>query len=67
MDLSLERISHAYGDTEVLRDISLEVQSEEIVCLVGPSGCGKSTLLRLIGGLEKPSAGRVLQLGGAPE
>ena len=51
MDLSLERISHAYGDTEVLRDISLEVQSEEIVCLVGPSGCGKSTLLRLIGGL----------------
>ena len=67
MDLSLERISHAYGDTEVLRDISLEVQSEEIVCLVGPSGCGKSTLLRLIGGLEKPSAGRVLQLGEAPE
>jgi ABC-type branched-subunit amino acid transport system ATPase component len=29
MDLSLERISHAYGDTEVLRDISLEVKSEE--------------------------------------
>ena len=67
MDLSLERISHSYGDTEVLRDISLEVKSDEIVCLVGPSGCGKSTLLRLVGGLEKPSAGRVLQLGEVPE
>lgn len=67
MDLSLERISHSYGETEVLRDISLEVRSEEIVCLVGPSGCGKSTLLRLVGGLEKPSDGRVLLLGEAPQ
>lgn len=67
MDLSLERISHSYGGTEVLRDISLEVASDEIVCLVGPSGCGKSTLLRLVGGLEKPTSGRVLQIGEAPE
>lgn len=67
MDIQLDGISHAYGETEVLRDISLDVASGQIVCLVGPSGCGKSTLLRFLGGLERPSAGRVLQLGTPPE
>ena len=67
MDIRLDAISHAYGETEVLRDISLEVPSGRIVCLVGPSGCGKSTLLRFIGGLERPGSGRVLQLGEPPE
>jgi len=67
MDIRLDGISHAYGETEVLRDISLDVASGQIVCLVGPSGCGKSTLLRFLGGLERPSAGRVLQLGTPPE
>jgi NitT/TauT family transport system ATP-binding protein len=66
MDLRLDSISHSYGETEVLRGISLEVPSGCIVCLVGPSGCGKSTLLRFIGGLERPTAGRVLQLGDPP-
>lgn len=67
MDIRLDAISHSYGDTEVLRDISLDIPTGKIVCLVGPSGCGKSTLLRLLGGLERPSAGRVLQLGLPPE
>ena len=67
MDIQLQNISHAYGTTEVLNDISLEVSSGQIVCLVGPSGCGKSTLLRFLGGLERPNKGRVLQLGEAPE
>lgn len=67
MDIRLDEISHSYGDTEVLRDISLDIPDGKIVCLVGPSGCGKSTLLRLIGGLERPSKGRVLQLGSPPE
>ncbi|MGC9370853.1 MAG: ABC transporter ATP-binding protein [Paracoccaceae bacterium] len=67
MDIRLENISHVYGETEVLRDISLEIPSGKIVCLVGPSGCGKSTLLRFIGGLERPTGGRVLQLGAPPE
>ncbi|MBW3244270.1 ABC transporter ATP-binding protein [Epibacterium sp. DP7N7-1] len=67
MDIRLDGISHSYGETEVLRDISLDVASGQIICLVGPSGCGKSTLLRFLGGLERPSAGRVLQLGTPPE
>lgn len=67
MDLRLEQVSHRYGDVEVVRDISLEIPSGQIVCIVGPSGCGKSTLLRLLGGLERPTAGEVLQVGEPPE
>ncbi|MEO1490651.1 MAG: ABC transporter ATP-binding protein [Pseudomonadota bacterium] len=67
MDIRLTAISHSYGATEVLRDISLDIPSGQIVCLVGPSGCGKSTLLRFIGGLERPSRGEVLQMGAPPD
>jgi NitT/TauT family transport system ATP-binding protein len=44
----------------VLHDISLAIQSGEVVCVLGPSGCGKSTLLRILTGLSQPSAGAVL-------
>lgn len=67
MDIRLDDISHSYDDFEVLRNISLDIPSGQIVCIVGPSGCGKSTLLRFIGGLERPSSGRVVQLGDPPE
>jgi NitT/TauT family transport system ATP-binding protein len=43
----------------VLEDIQLEVADGEFVCLLGPSGCGKSTLLNIVGGFERPDAGRV--------
>ena len=66
MDLTLENVTHRYGDVPVLQDISLRIPAGEILCIIGPSGCGKSTLLRLIGGLEQPDAGRVLQLGKPP-
>jgi len=66
VDIRLSGISHLYDGTEVLRDISLEVPSGKIVCIVGPSGCGKSTLLRLIGGLERAAHGEVLQIGAPP-
>jgi NitT/TauT family transport system ATP-binding protein len=66
MRLSLDGVSHAYGPTEVVRDITLTVPDGEIVCLIGPSGCGKSTLLRFLGGLERPSEGQVLQIGEPP-
>ena len=66
MDLRLEGISHNYGSLKVLESIDLAIEHGKILCVVGPSGCGKSTLLRLIGGLERPSAGQVMQIGEAP-
>ena len=66
MDLRLAGVSHTYGETEVLRDVNLDIPSGQIVCIVGPSGCGKSTLLRMLGGLEQPTSGQVLQLGTPP-
>jgi NitT/TauT family transport system ATP-binding protein len=67
MDIELHGIAHAYGKSEVLRDITLTIPNGQIVCIVGPSGCGKSTLLRLIGGLEMATLGEVLQVGEPPQ
>jgi len=67
MDIRLSGVGHFYDEFEVMRDISLDIPSGKIVCIVGPSGCGKSTLLRIIGGLERPTKGEVLQMGDAPK
>ncbi|KPU27678.1 ABC transporter [Caloranaerobacter sp. TR13] len=48
------------GETEAIKDLSLDIYHGEIVVLVGPSGCGKSTLLSIIAGLLKPSKGKVV-------
>jgi NitT/TauT family transport system ATP-binding protein len=66
MDLVIDNITHRYGQTDVLENINFELKSGEIVCIIGPSGCGKSTLLRFIGGLERPTSGRVLIAGEPP-
>ena len=49
--------------TEVLRELSIEVQSGELTLVSGPSGCGKSTLLAILSGLLRPDSGRALALG----
>lgn len=61
--LEIQGVSQGFGDVDVLRDITLSVESGEIACLLGPSGCGKTTLFHVISGLTAPCAGRVL-LGG---
>lgn len=48
-----------FGSSEVLRDVSLDVEAHETVALLGPSGCGKTTLLRSIAGLERLDAGTI--------
>ncbi|MBO0910605.1 MAG: ABC transporter ATP-binding protein [Acidobacteria bacterium] len=63
--LSLRAVSLSYatnskGRLIALKDINLEVQPGEFLCIVGPSGCGKSTLLHLIAGLHRQTAGEVL-------
>jgi iron(III) transport system ATP-binding protein len=58
--LSFDRITHRYGDITAVRDVSLEIEPGEIVCLLGRSGCGKTTLLRLAAGVEEPTQGRIL-------
>jgi len=52
-------IHKAYGETEVLRGVSIDVAPGEVVVIIGPSGTGKSTLLRCINQLTKPDKGRV--------
>jgi len=55
----LDNVSHSYGETAVLHNLSLEVKPGELVVLVGPSGCGKTTLLNLLSGHIKPVSGTV--------
>nr|HAT8714794.1 lipoprotein-releasing ABC transporter ATP-binding protein LolD [Legionella jordanis] len=61
--LNCENLNKTYRDghtsVEVLKDISLSVQKGDRIAIVGPSGSGKSTLLHLLGGLDKPSTGKV--------
>ncbi|MCO4747311.1 MAG: sn-glycerol-3-phosphate ABC transporter ATP-binding protein UgpC [Proteobacteria bacterium] len=57
--LSFEHLKKRYGETEVLKDVHLDVNDGEYLVLVGPSGCGKSTLLRCIAGLEEISDGKL--------
>jgi multiple sugar transport system ATP-binding protein len=57
--VTLEKIVKAYGNTEVVHGIDLEIEDQEFVVFVGPSGCGKSTTLRMIAGLEEISGGQL--------
>lgn len=59
-EVGIERLHKNFAETQVLRDISMQIRHGEFMVFVGPSGCGKTTLLRSIAGLEKPSAGRIL-------
>ena len=57
--LQLTGLKKTYDQTEVLKDINLDIKHGEFLTLLGPSGCGKTTLLRLIAGFEQPNAGAI--------
>jgi len=58
----IERASKLFleGSVVAFRNVDLQINSKEVLCVVGPSGCGKTTLLRCIGGLLTLNSGRVL-------
>jgi ABC-type nitrate/sulfonate/bicarbonate transport system ATPase subunit len=58
--LEAKNISKSFGDNKVLKDISIELNHGEIVCLLGVSGGGKTTLFNIISGLLTPDKGQVL-------
>ena len=62
--LEVKNLSKIYGKGETavkaLDDVSFSVKKGEFVCIIGPSGSGKSTLLHLLGGVDRPTSGKVL-------
>jgi len=57
--VSLKSINKWFDSSQVLYDISIDIEDKEFVVFVGPSGCGKTTLLRIVAGLEDVSSGEV--------
>ncbi|WP_027168308.1 ABC transporter ATP-binding protein [Mesorhizobium sp. WSM3224] len=61
--LDIENVSKRFGDTTILKGVSVSASPGEFLTLLGPSGCGKSTLLRIIAGLEMQDSG-CIAIGG---
>ena len=61
--IELDRVSKRFGPVEVIKDLSLQIDSGEFVAFLGASGCGKTTLLRMIAGLETLNGGEI-RIGG---
>ncbi len=58
---AVERLSKAYGEQVLFRDLSFEVHRGDRIVIVGPNGCGKTSLLRVLVGAEEPDAGVFVQ------
>ncbi len=58
-DLTIDDIALRYGDSEILKGVSVAVPPGKVVALLGPSGSGKTTLLRAVAGLERPHRGTI--------
>ena len=60
--LSVDSLSKSFGDTQVLKNISLDIPDGETTVILGPSGSGKSTLLRCLNLLETPQSGTLTMM-----
>ncbi|MBX2809813.1 MAG: ABC transporter ATP-binding protein [Cellvibrionaceae bacterium] len=58
-NLHVRNLVKTFGETEVIKNIDLDIDDKDFVVFVGPSGCGKSTMLRLIAGLEEVTSGTI--------
>lgn len=65
--VKVDKISFAYQQELVLKDVSFQIEHGEFVGLIGPNGGGKTTLLKLILGFLKPATGKILVFGKAPQ
>jgi sulfate transport system ATP-binding protein len=59
MSIEIRNVHKQFGDFMALNNVSLDIESGELVALLGPSGCGKTTLLRIIAGLETADQGTI--------
>ena len=59
MSIDIKNINKHFGTFTALNNVSLNIESGELIALLGPSGCGKTTLLRIIAGLETPDSGLI--------
>jgi branched-chain amino acid transport system ATP-binding protein len=60
MDLKIQNLAKNFGGIQALKGISLTLSGNELVGLIGPNGSGKTTLVNIIGGIHKPSKGKIL-------
>ena len=58
-EIIIKNLNKNYGKNHVIKDVSLNIESQSFTVLVGPSGCGKSTILRMIAGLESINSGTI--------
>ena len=58
--LRAENISISFGALKALDDVSLEINSGEIMAIIGPNGAGKTTMLNVLNGFYKPDEGRII-------
>ena len=57
--ISVNNLCTWFGDLEVLKGVSVEIDKGDVICVIGPSGSGKSTFLRCLNLLEEPTSGKV--------